>query len=81
MLATPLLERGEPYEESRCAREKALIPDKVAHTAADEWHLSFTTDMAGFSTQEEEEFLLLYGPKKVCKAIQQRRKAREQAPS
>ena len=40
----------------------------------DEW-----TDMAGFSDREEEEFLLVYGPKKVRKAIKERRKAREQA--
>ena len=39
----------------------------------DEW-----TDMAGFSDREEEEFLLVYGPKKVRKAIKERRKAREQ---
>jgi hypothetical protein len=28
---------------------------------------------------EKEEFLLLYGPRKVRKAIKERRKAREQA--
>ena len=37
------------------------------------------TDLAGFSTREEEEFLLHHGPKKVRKAIKERRKAREQA--
>ena len=35
--------------------------------------------MAGFSDREEEKFLLVYGPKKVRKAIKERRKAREQA--
>jgi hypothetical protein len=35
--------------------------------------------MAGFSEREEEEFLLHHGPKKVRKAIKERRKAREQA--
>jgi hypothetical protein len=36
--------------------------------------------MAGFSErEEEEEFLLLYGPRKVLKAIKERGKAREQA--
>jgi hypothetical protein len=29
--------------------------------------------------KEQEEFLLLYGPKKVRKAIKERQKAREQA--
>ena len=40
----------------------------------DEW-----TDMAGFNEREEEEFLLIYGPRKVRKAIKERRKAREKA--
>jgi hypothetical protein len=39
---------------------------------------SHLTDMAGFSEREEEEFLLLHGPKQVRKAIKERRKAREQ---
>ena len=33
----------------------------------------------GFSEREEEEFLLIHGPRKVRKAIRQRRHAREQA--
>jgi hypothetical protein len=37
------------------------------------------TDMAGFSEREEEEFRLMHGPKKVRKAIEERRKAGEQA--
>ena len=37
------------------------------------------TDLAGFSTREEEEFLLHHGPKKVRKAIKERRNAREQS--
>jgi hypothetical protein len=32
--------------------------------------------MAGFSEREEEEFLLTYGPRKVRKAIRERRNAR-----
>jgi hypothetical protein len=35
-----------------------------------------STDMAGFSEREEEEFLLTYGPRKVRKAIRERRNAR-----
>jgi hypothetical protein len=31
--------------------------------------------MAGFSQREEDEFLLAYGPRKVRKAIIERRKA------
>jgi hypothetical protein len=34
--------------------------------------------MGGMNDREEEEFLLLYGPKKVRRAIKERR-AREQA--
>jgi hypothetical protein len=37
------------------------------------------TDGRGFSKREQEEFLLTYGPRKVRKAIEERRKAREQA--
>jgi len=37
-----------------------------------------TENMAGFSEREEEEFLLIHGPRKVRKAIKERRKAREQ---
>jgi len=33
----------------------------------------------GFSEREEEEFLLIHGPRKVRKAIRERRQAREQA--
>ena len=40
---------------------------------------SHRTDMAGFSEREEEEFLLHHGPKKVRKAIKERRNAREQS--
>jgi hypothetical protein len=38
-----------------------------------------STDIAGFSEHEQEEFLLIYGPPKVRKAIRERRNAREQA--
>ena len=41
--------------------------------------LSHLTDMGGFSEKEEEEFLLHHGPKKVRKAIKERRKARQQS--
>ena len=44
--------------------------------------LSFTgafSALAGMNEREKEEFLLLYGPRKVRKAIKERRKAREQA--
>jgi hypothetical protein len=49
------------------------------------WHLvdqyrgDVWTDMAGFNQREEEEFLLIYGPRKVRKAIKARRKLREQS--
>ena len=37
------------------------------------------TESGGFRDREEEEFLLHHGPKKVRKAIKERRKAREKA--
>ena len=39
----------------------------------------FHTAEGGFSKREEEEFLLIHGPRKVRKAIRERRNAREQA--
>jgi hypothetical protein len=47
--------------------------------SVDQYRLDESTDMAGFSDREEEEFLLIYGPRDVRKAIRERRKAREQA--
>jgi hypothetical protein len=38
-----------------------------------------STDGAGFSKREQEEFLLTYGPRNVRKAIRERRNARKQA--
>jgi hypothetical protein len=36
-------------------------------------------DMAGMTAREEEEFTLLYGPRKERKALKRRRKALEKA--
>ena len=55
------------------------VPEDLARTLADGWHLSHMTDMAGFSEREQEEFLLIYGPRKESKAIKDRRRAREHA--
>jgi hypothetical protein len=44
--------------------------------------MSFTgvfAALAGMNEREKEEFLLFYGPREVRKAIEGRRKAREQA--
>jgi hypothetical protein len=79
MSATGKTMTKENTENRDIREEKPLIPDKVVCSLADQWYLSFTTDMAGFSVREEEEFLLAYGPRKVRKAIKERRKAREQA--
>jgi hypothetical protein len=38
-----------------------------------------STDIAGFNEREQEEFLLMYGPRTVRKAIRERRNARRQA--
>ena len=61
-----------------------VTPTTHARALAVGSSLSHLTDMRGFSEkeeeeEEEEEFLLMYGPKKVRKAIEERRKAREQA--
>jgi hypothetical protein len=56
-----------------------LLDRKTVWRLADQYRGDESTDMAGFSEREEEEFLLIYGPKEVRKAIKERRKAREQA--
>ena len=56
------------------------IPEDLARSLAYEsLRRAERTESGGFSDREEEEFLLHYGPKKVRKAIKERRKAREQA--
>ena len=45
-------------------RTWSSVDDAKSRAAAD-----VSIDMAGFSDQEEEEFLLIYGPRKVRKAI------------
>jgi hypothetical protein len=42
-------------------------------------NILFRSGPEGFSEREEEEFLLIHGPRKVRKAIRERRHAREQA--
>jgi hypothetical protein len=68
-----------------------LVPENLAMLA--EHHLSSESmfrdsdlsfggafdALAGMNEREKEEFLLRYGPRKVRKAIKERRKAREQA--
>jgi hypothetical protein len=56
-----------------------LLDSRTMWLLADQYWHDENTDMAGFSDREEEEFLLIYGPRKVRKAIKERRKAREQA--
>ena len=48
------------------------VPEDLARTLADD-DLSHMTDMAGFSEPEQEKFLLIYGPRKVRKAVKDRR--------
>ena len=55
-------------------RTWSSVDDAKSRAAAD-----VSIDMAGFSAREEEEFLLVYGPKEVRKAIKERRAAREKA--
>jgi hypothetical protein len=59
--------------------DDSLLDRRTTWRLADQYSLDESTDMAGFSEREEEEFLLIYGPRKVRKAIKERRKAREQA--
>jgi hypothetical protein len=56
-----------------------LLDSRTQWRLADQYFHDELTDMAGFSDREEEDFLLIYGPRKVRKAIKERRKAREQA--
>ena len=59
--------------------KKPHVPEGFGRALGDGSSLSHLTDMGGFSEKEEEEFLFHHGPKKVRKAIQERRKAREQS--
>ena len=43
------------------------------------WFGDEGTALAGMNLREQKEFLLAYGPRKVRKAIGERRNAREQA--
>ena len=59
--------------------KKPHVPEGFGRALGDGSSLSHLTDMGGFSEKEEEEFLFHHGPKKVRKAIKERRKAREQS--
>lgn len=54
-----------------------FVPDDLANSLTERYHLSEKTDMAGMSQREEEEFLEHYGPKEIREAIKKRRKARD----
>ena len=59
--------------------QKPYVPEGFGRALGDGSSLSHLTDMGGFSQREEEEFLLLHGPKQVRKAIKERRKAPKEA--
>ena len=59
--------------------DRPLLDRRTTWRLTDQYRGDESTDMAGFSDREEEEFLLIYGPRKVRKAIKERRTAREQA--
>jgi len=59
--------------------DRPLLDQRTTWRLINQYRWDESTDMAGFSDREEEEFLLLYGPRKVRKAIKERRKARERA--
>ena len=66
--------------------DKRLIPDEVARSAAHRyWGDAKSAEAAslqppvGMNEREPDEFFLSYGPRKMRKAIEERRKAREQA--
>jgi hypothetical protein len=70
---------GEHMTEPCVPETKPFVPQGFGRALGNGSSLSHMTDMAGFSEREEEDFLLIYGPRKVRKAMKQRRKAREQA--
>jgi hypothetical protein len=76
---TVLTADGEHITEPYVPETEPFVPQGFGRALGDGSSLSHMTDMAGFSEREEEEFLLIYGPRKVRKAIEGRRKAREQA--
>ena len=51
-------------------RTEPYVPEDLARTRADGSHLSHMTDMAGFSEREQEEFLLICGPRKETQSHQ-----------
>jgi hypothetical protein len=50
-----------------------FVPQGFGRALGDGSSLSHMTGMAGFSEREEEDFVLIYGPRKVRKAIKERR--------
>ena len=52
---------GRAYDET------PYVPEDLARTLADGWHLSHITDMAGVSEPEQEKLLLIYGPVRKAK--------------
>jgi hypothetical protein len=76
---TVLTADGEHKTEPYVPETKPSVPQGFGRALGDGSSLSHMTYMAGFSEREEEEFLLMHGPKKVRKAIEERRKAGEQA--
>jgi len=65
-----------PEDLARLAENYHPVESKYADS-----YLSFGgafSALAGMNEREKEEFLLLYGPRKVRKTIKERRKAREQ---
>ena len=59
--------------------DRPLLDRRTTWRLTDQYRGDESTDMAGFNDREEEEWLLVYGPREVRKAIKKRRKAREQA--
>jgi len=51
-----------------------FVPDDLAASLTEKYHLGHETDMAGMTPREEEEFLARYGPKEIRDAIKKRRK-------
>jgi hypothetical protein len=70
---------GEHKTEPYVPETKPSVPQGFGRALGDGSSLSHMTDMAGFSEREEEEFLLIYGPRKVREAIRERRNARDQS--
>jgi hypothetical protein len=75
----PTQSTAEGITEPYVPGTESPVPQGFNAELGDGSSVSHMIDIPGFSELDEEEFLLANGPRKVRKAIKERRRAREQA--